>query len=58
MSQIQWQEEQDYDTESEYLNVLRQEAYDPYADEPSWDWWTPEDEELTERVGLGEFEEH
>lgn len=30
MSWIQEQEERDYDTQSEYLNVLRQEAFDPY----------------------------
>lgn len=30
MSWIQEQEERDYDTQSEYINVLRQEAYDPY----------------------------
>ena len=32
MSYTQWLEEQQYDTESEYLNVLRQEHYDPEAD--------------------------
>lgn len=30
MSWIQAQEERDYDTQSEYLAVLRAEAFDPY----------------------------
>jgi nitrite reductase/ring-hydroxylating ferredoxin subunit len=30
MSYAQWLEEQQYDTQTEYLNVLRQEHEDPY----------------------------
>lgn len=41
MSWIQMQEELEYDTQSEYLNVLRMEAFDPYEFE--FDPLTPEE---------------
>lgn len=36
MSYIQYLEELQYDTETEYLNVLRQEAFDPYENEQAY----------------------
>lgn len=42
MSWIQLQEELEYDTQSEYLNVLRMEAFDPYEFESIF---TPEEQD-------------
>ena len=36
MSQVQQQEELDYDTQLEFLAVLRAEAFDPYEQEQSY----------------------
>jgi len=36
MSRIQQQEELDYNTTDEYINVLRAEAFDPYEQEQAY----------------------